>query len=61
MNLLVNALKLGIRELAQRKGIEHPRVLHKTNAKGEMVIALILPSTDVPPMRPVDGGGEQKG
>jgi hypothetical protein len=52
MNLIVNAIKLGLRDLAVAKGIKSPRVLEKVNARGEVVIALILPKPDtVPPMR----------
>jgi hypothetical protein len=43
MDLLVNALKLAIAELAKAKGIKGARVLDKLNARGEVVIALILP------------------
>lgn len=42
MNLLVNQLKNSIRDLLEKKGIV-ARVLHKTNAHGEIVIAVILP------------------
>jgi hypothetical protein len=47
VDLLVNQLKIAIRELLQRKGV-HARVLDKVNARGEVVIGVILagPSTD---------------
>ncbi len=43
MNLLVNALKNAIADLAQQKGLERTRVEHKVNARGELVIASIMP------------------
>jgi hypothetical protein len=43
MNLLVQALKLASDDLANAKGIANPRVLSKVNARGEMVIASIIP------------------
>ncbi len=43
MNLLINALKAQIADLARAKGVARPRVLDKVNARGEVVIALILP------------------
>jgi hypothetical protein len=49
MNLLVNALKAQIAELARAKGVARPRVLDKVNARGEVVIALILPSESAAP------------
>ncbi len=53
MNLLVNALKSQITELARAKGVARPRVLDKINARGEIVIALILPGdTGGPEVRP---------
>jgi hypothetical protein len=48
MDLLVNALKLAIAELAKAKGIQGARVLDKLNARGEVVIALILPKRGNP-------------
>jgi hypothetical protein len=41
VDLLVNQLKLAIRDLLSRKGIR-ARVLDKTNANGERVIGIIL-------------------
>ncbi len=53
MNLLVNALKSQIAELARAKGVSRPRVLDKVNARGEIVIALILPNeASGPEVRP---------
>jgi hypothetical protein len=49
MNLLVNALKAQIAELARAKGVARPRVLDKVNARGEVVIALILPNEAAEP------------
>ncbi len=43
MNLLVNQLKLALGELAKKKGLKDARVDHKVNAKGELVIAIIVP------------------
>ncbi len=42
MDLLVNQLKIAIRDLLERKGIR-ARVLDKTNAQGERVIGIVLP------------------
>ena len=44
VNLLVNALKLAIEDVARAKGVARPRVLDKVNARGDIVIALILPA-----------------
>lgn len=41
MNLLVGQLKIRIRELLEERGID-ASVVDKTNAKGELVIAIIL-------------------
>ena len=41
MDLLVNQLKLAIRDLLAKKGIR-ARVLDKTNAQGERVIGIII-------------------
>jgi hypothetical protein len=41
MDLLINQLKLAIRDLLERKGIR-ARVLDKTNAQGERVIGIII-------------------
>ena len=43
MNLLVNSLKQAIDGVARAKHLQNYRVLDKTNARGEIVIALILP------------------
>jgi len=42
MNLLFGALKRAIDEVARERGLKHFRVSHKRNAKGELVIALII-------------------
>ena len=47
MNLLVNQLKLAMDDLVKAKGLKGARVDHKVNAKGELVLAII-----VPPSRP---------
>jgi hypothetical protein len=49
VNLLVNQLKLAIRELLERKGVK-ARVLDKVNGRGEIVIGVILEA-------PQDGPG----
>ena len=41
MDLLINQLKLAIRDLLERKQIR-ARVLEKTNAQGERVIGIII-------------------
>ena len=41
MDLLVNQLKLAIRDLLERKGVR-ARVLDKINAHGERIIGIIL-------------------
>jgi hypothetical protein len=41
VDLLINQLKLAIRDLLERKGIR-ARVLDKTNAQGERVIGIII-------------------
>lgn len=43
MSLLIGALKQAISEIAARKGLKNFRVLDKVNARGELVIALIIP------------------
>lgn len=43
MNLLINALKNALHQLAIAKGVTGGRVLHKVNARGELVVALIIP------------------
>ena len=47
MNLLVNVLKNAMADLAKAKGLDRARVLDKVNARGELVVAII-----VPPSRP---------
>jgi hypothetical protein len=42
MNLILNALVVGLHELARGRGLEKFRVSHKRNARGELVIALIV-------------------
>jgi hypothetical protein len=44
MNLLVNALKLALSDVATAKGLDKARVDYKTNKRGELVMALIIPS-----------------
>lgn len=41
VDLLINQLKLAIRDLLERKGIR-ARVLDKTNSQGERVIGIII-------------------
>ncbi len=48
MNLLVNQLKLAIRELLDRKGVR-ARVVDKMNRKGEIVIGVILEEPEAGP------------
>jgi hypothetical protein len=43
MNLLVNAIKLALADLAKEKGLKNARVLDKVNQRGELVIAIIIP------------------
>jgi hypothetical protein len=43
MSLFMNQVKNAIAELAERKSLTSARVDHKVNAKGELVIALIIP------------------
>jgi hypothetical protein len=52
MNLLVNQLKLSLADLAKAKELANARVEHKVNAKGELVVAII-----VPPSRPGEWTG----
>jgi hypothetical protein len=47
MDLLINQLKLAIRDLLERKGIR-ARVLDKTNSQGERVIGIILSKDQKP-------------
>ena len=49
MNLLVSQLKIAIADLLKNKGIAGARVLDKVNARGEIVIGIILPKPGVPP------------
>jgi hypothetical protein len=53
VDLLVNQLKIAIRELLQRKGV-HARVLDKVNARGQIVIGVIL---EGPPAESEEPGG----
>lgn len=48
MSLLIGALKQAISEIAARKGLKNFRVLDKVNARGELVIALIIPQERQP-------------
>jgi hypothetical protein len=48
MNLLLGALLQGVSELAREKGIKGYRVVYKRNARGELVIALIVEDKDGP-------------
>jgi hypothetical protein len=43
MNLLINALKIAIDDLAKAKGLKNARVDYKVNRRGELVVALIIP------------------
>ena len=52
MNLLINALKNALSDLAKAKGLEKARVLDKVNARGELVVAIIIP-----PSRPGEWTG----
>ncbi len=52
MNLLVNTLKHALSDLAKAKGLETARVLDKVNARGELVVAIIIP-----PSRPGEWSG----
>lgn len=48
MNLLVSQLKIAIADLLKNKGIVGARVLDKVNARGEVVIGVILPKPRAP-------------
>jgi hypothetical protein len=48
VNLLVNQLKLAIRELLDRKGVR-ARVVDKMNRRDEIVIGVILEGPEVGP------------
>ena len=52
MNLLINALKGELKDLAKAKGLDQARVLDKVNARGELVVAIIIP-----PRRPGEWSG----
>ncbi len=52
MDLLINSLKHALADLAKAKGLAKARVLHKVNARGELVVAII-----VPPSRPGEWAG----
>lgn len=54
MDLLINQLKLAIRELLERKGVR-ARVLDKVNAQGERVIGIILFKEQRPTAKPKSG------
>lgn len=47
MDLLINQLKLAIRDLLEKKGVR-ARVLDKTNSQGERVIGIILTKDQKP-------------
>ena len=51
MNLILNALVVGLHELARGRGLEKFRISHKRNARGELVVALII-SPDEPALTP---------
>jgi hypothetical protein len=57
VNLLVWSLQAAIGELARARHVPKFRVDYKVNARGEIVIALILPPTDsaLPPERTPSG------
>lgn len=55
MDLLVNQLKIAIRDLLDRKGVR-ARVLDKINANGERIIGIILAKD-----QGGDAGGDQIG
>ena len=48
MNLMLAAIKQAIDDLAKAKGLRDYRVSHKRNARGELVIALIVVDKDGP-------------
>ena len=43
MNLLVRAVASALADIATAKGLENARVDWKTNKRGELVIAIIVP------------------
>ena len=45
MSLISNLVRKEMAELAERRGLKGARVQEKVNARGELVIALILPET----------------
>jgi len=55
VDLLVNQLKLAIRDLLAKKGIR-ARVLDKTNAQGERVIGIIIARDQGAPPRACSSG-----
>ena len=48
MNLMLAAIKQAIDDLAKAKGLRDYRVSHKRNARGELVIALIVADKEGP-------------
>jgi hypothetical protein len=48
MNLFLKAVLHAIEEVARDKGIKHFRTAYKRNARGELVIALIVKEEDGP-------------
>jgi hypothetical protein len=48
MNLLLRALLTGIEDVARAKGVKTFRVATKRNARGELVVALIIGDVDGP-------------
>jgi hypothetical protein len=57
MNRTFNALLMDIQEIARSKGIKRFRVGHKRNARGELVVALIIEDKEGPLAR-VDEGDQ---
>jgi hypothetical protein len=43
VNRLINSLKHALSDLAKAKGLEKARVLEKLNARGELVVAIVIP------------------
>jgi hypothetical protein len=48
MNLLLGTILTDLQELARRKGVKTYRVDYKRNARGELVIALIVGDREGP-------------
>jgi len=48
MNRVFNALLMDIQEIARSTGIKRFRVGHKRNARGELVVALIIEDREGP-------------